>query len=206
MADLPPAPFRPREILTIGHSNLALDEFLDRLARHDIEVVADVRSRPYARYATHFDAGPIKAAIEASGRRYLFLGRELGGRPEGDEFYDAEGHVRYDRVAAAPFFLAGLERLQRGIARYCVALMCSEGDPAGCHRHLLIGRVLEDRGVTVRHIGPDGTLWRGPNPAGTGDAAGAPGQLTLFDAREVTPWRSLRSVSPRSRPPNSSRP
>lgn len=194
-------------VFTIGHSNLPLEEFLSRLARHGIEVVVDVRSRPFARFATHFDAGPLKAAIEAAGARYLFLGRELGGRPDGDDYYDAAGHVRYDRVAVAPLFLAGIERLERGIARYRVALLCSEGDPAGCHRHLLIGRVLEGRGVAVRHIGADGGFWHDPDAAGrSADAPGAPGQMALFDAREVTPWRSIRSVSPRSQPPSSSKP
>lgn len=197
-----PGSARP-EIYTIGHSNVPLAEFLARLDRHAIDVVADVRSRPFARYATHFDAAPLKAAIEAAGRRYLFLGRELGGRPEGGAFYDAEGHVRYDRVAATPFFRAGIDRLERGITRYRVALMCSEGDPAACHRHLLIGRVLADRGIVVRHVGPDGEILREPDRAEAGATAG---QMTLFDDREVTPWRSIRSVSPRNRPPSSSRP
>jgi uncharacterized protein (DUF488 family) len=34
-------------VFTIGHSSHALDTFLALLARHGIEVVADVRSSPY---------------------------------------------------------------------------------------------------------------------------------------------------------------
>src|SRR5256885_6167035 len=30
--------------------------------------------------------------------------------------------------------------------------LCSEEDPAGCHRHLLIGRVLAVRGTELKHV------------------------------------------------------
>ena len=40
---------------TVGHSNHPLGAFLDLLAQHRIEVVADVRSSPYSRYASQFN-------------------------------------------------------------------------------------------------------------------------------------------------------
>jgi len=40
--------------------------------------------------------------------KYLFMGKELGGRPDGDEFYDSEGHVLYWRVAESHLFLDGI--------------------------------------------------------------------------------------------------
>jgi uncharacterized protein (DUF488 family) len=88
----------------------------------------------------------------------LFLGKELGGRPESSEFYDAEGFVLYSRIAESPLFLEGIERLITGITTYRVALMCGEENPANCHRRLLVGRVLAKRGVSVRHIRGDGTV------------------------------------------------
>ena len=84
----------------------------------------------------------LKLALQEAGIRYLYLGRELGGRPEGDEFYDDEGHVLYDRVAATCLFQEGLSRLERGIREYKVAMLCAEENPAACHRRLLVGRVL----------------------------------------------------------------
>ena len=80
-----------RSIYTIGHSNHALDTFLDLLKSHEIEVLVDIRSQPYAKYATHFSGRDLKAAVTEAGIRYLFLGNELGGRPQGDEYYDPEG-------------------------------------------------------------------------------------------------------------------
>jgi hypothetical protein len=38
-----------------------------------------------------------------------------------------------------------------------VAVMCSEGDPLRCHRAIVIGRHLEERGWSVIHILPDGS-------------------------------------------------
>ena len=117
-------------------------------------------------------------------------------------FYDADGHVRYDRVAESPLFLAGITRVESGIARYRVALLCSEEDPSGCHRRLLVGRVLAGRGTAVWHIRGDGRL----QPEGdlVAAAAAAAPQATLFALEDVTPWRSIRSVLPKNGQPSSS--
>lgn len=36
--------------------------------------------------------------------------------------------------------------------------MCAEGNPLECHRCLLVGRALAERGIAVRHILADGTM------------------------------------------------
>ncbi|MDQ2809879.1 MAG: DUF488 domain-containing protein [Chloroflexota bacterium] len=189
-------------IYTIGHSNQPLDEFLRLLLLHRLEVLVDVRSAPYSKYTTQFNSAPLKTSVTAAGCKYLYLGDELGGRPKGAAFYDAEGHVRYDRVAESPLFLAGITRVETGIARYRVALLCSEEDPTGCHRRLLVGRVLTGRGTTVCHIRGDGRLQAEAELAAA-EAAAAP-QATLFALEDVTPWRSIRSVLPKNGRPSSS--
>src|SRR5258708_7400802 len=88
-------------IYTIGHSNHPAQLLLDLLRDHRIEVLVDVRSRPYARYTPHFDQQPLRAAVLEMGCKYLYLGKELGGRPEDRQFYDPDGHVLYGRVAAS---------------------------------------------------------------------------------------------------------
>src|SRR5262245_44483229 len=139
-------------LYTIGHSNQTLDEFLALLAKHGIQVLVDVRSHPYSRYVTHFNREELQAAVQPCGIRYGFSGRELGGRPDDESFYDEHGHVLYFRVAETPAFLDAIARLEAGIREYRVAIMCSEEDPAVCHRHLLVGRVMAQRGTTVLHI------------------------------------------------------
>ena len=137
-----------------------MEALIDLLRGQHIDVLVDIRSQPYSRYAPQFNsAGRWKEALVLRGVRYLFMGRELGGRPEGAEFYDAQGHVVYSgSEAQAPFFLEGIARLETGMQKYRVALMCSEEDPAHCHRHLLVARVLEAQGVPVQHIRGDGSV------------------------------------------------
>jgi uncharacterized protein (DUF488 family) len=134
-----------------------------------------------------------------AGVKYVYLGTELGGRPDADEFYDDDGHVCYDRVARSPIFLGGLERLERGIRRFRVAVMCSEEDPKVCHRFRLISRVLAQRGTEVRHIRGDGSIQTDAELRVTEFT-----QSSLFDAAEDASWKSLQSVSRRKRPRSSS--
>jgi uncharacterized protein (DUF488 family) len=194
-----------RHLFTIGHSNHPLEKFIALLRRHGVEVVVDTRSQPYSRHAPHFNRDALRAALAGAGIRYSFLGEELGGRPRGEEYYDAEGHVRYDRVAAADFFQSGIARVKRGAAKYRLALLCAEENPEGCHRRLLIARVLCGDGFTVDHIRGDGRLEREREFSSVANGS-LPTQGTLFDVPEERPWRSIRSVLPRRALPNSSRP
>lgn len=192
-----------RRIYTIGHSNHDEEAFVDLLQQHRIDVVADVRSQPYSKYTTQFNSDQIKPALASAGIRYVFLGQQVGGRPDGSEFYDADGYVLYDRLAASSSFLEGIERLEEGIQKYRVALMCSEEDPAECHRNLLVGRVLADRGAELRHIRGDGRL-QSQAELDRESGAGDPRQQFLFEELKEQPWRSIRSVSLKPEQPNSS--
>ena len=183
------APGERSPIYSIGHSNHPLDVFLALLGQHAIDVLADVRSAPYSKYCPQFDKPALEGAVRQAGLQYLYLGRELGGRPDGAEYYDENGYVLYWRRAQAAEFLAGIERLERGRQQYRVALLCSEEDPAGCHRHLLVGRVLADRGGALLHIRGDGRLE-------SADDLESP-QMALFADLEESAWKSIRSVSPR---------
>lgn len=146
------------ELFTIGHSNQALDDFVGLLQQHGIQALADVRTVPWSRYVPHFNARPLREALARCAIGYLSLGRELGGRPDGGEFYDGKGRVLYDRLAASPAFQEGIDRVLGGAQDSRVALLCSEENPSRCHRHLLIGRVLRDRRVTVSHIRAGGRI------------------------------------------------
>ena len=192
-------------IFTVGHSNHPLDRFLALLERHHIQSLVDVRSQPYSRYVTHFNQPELEDAVERRKVRYVYMGDELGGRPIGDEFYDAEGYVLYYRVAQAPFFLSGIERLIDEGAQYRAAIMCSEEDPTNCHRRLLIARVLQEQGVKVVHIRADG------GEQDETDFRKEQEQLSLWETsageeREEGEWKSIRPVSRRRAPSSSSNP
>lgn len=148
----------PNTIYTVGHSNHSLAFFLELLHRHDIEVLIDTRSSPFSRYAPQFNRDALKSAILDAGIKYGSYGRELGGRPENTDFYDAAGRADYAQIAASKLFQSGLTRLVAGSVKHRVALLCSEENPSVCHRRLLISRVLFEAGLSIAHIRGDGRL------------------------------------------------
>ncbi|MCY4111098.1 MAG: DUF488 domain-containing protein [Chloroflexi bacterium] len=145
-------------VLTIGHSNHSLEAFLELLRTHGIDEVADVRSSPYSRYTPHFGHRVLSEALESAGIGYAFLGGELGGRPRDRSCYDAEGRVRYDRLAESDEFDDGIRQIVHGADERRIVLMCAEKEPLDCHRTLLVARALVDREVAVAHIHADGSL------------------------------------------------
>jgi uncharacterized protein (DUF488 family) len=182
---------QPR-IRTIGHSNHSIDHFLYLLKSHRVDVVVDTRSYPYSNFAPQYDKQPLRQALVESGIKYLHLGRELGGRPHGDEYYDSEGHVLYARVASSDFFRAGISRVERGVLTHSVALLCAEEDPKTCHRRLLIGRVLIQRGIRIDHIRGNGQSQ--PEEELSLSTNFSCQQMDLFRQIEAPEWKSIPSV------------
>lgn len=157
---------------TIGHSDHTTQAFLDLLRQHEIALVADVRSQPYSQWVPQFNRENLVRDLLAAGIRYVFLGDSLGGRPQDRRLYDrGQPYPNYERLAASPAYLAGIEQLLQLAAAERVAILCSEGDCQNCHRGKLITPTLLERGVRVLHITPDGVLV---------DARAEPRQLTLL--------------------------
>ena len=172
-------------IYTVGHSNVQISQFINRLQPFKIAVVVDVRSWPYSKYATQFNKDQICQALPTDNIRYVYMGDLIGGKPKDREYYDRGGYVMYDQLADSTSFQTGISRLMKGIALYQVALMCSEEDPTDCHRRLLIGRVLRERGVDVLHIRKEGIVQTEK------DLNTTKTQLNLFDDHVTPPWRSV---------------
>ena len=144
-------------IFSVGHSTHSYEHFLELLQGAGVTAIADVRTSPFSRHFPQFNQETLKDELRMDGIAYSFLGKELGGRPTGRQFY-RDGVADYERMAKAPDFARGLERVVEGARKYRIALMCSEHDPLDCHRCLLVGRALAERGVAVTHILSDGTI------------------------------------------------
>lgn len=185
-------------IFSIGHSNHTLEKFLALLKEYKIEVLVDTRSHPYSKFAPHFAADVIKEALAKVGIQYLFLGKELGGRPEEPEFYDSEGHVLYWKLANSDKLRNGIRRLEEESKVRYAAIMCSEEDPSCCHRRLLVGLVLSGRGIELDHIRGDGQIQT------EDDLNQKEVQNALFNEPEKVIWRSIQSVLQRGQRRSSS--
>lgn len=141
----------------IGHSRHPLERFIALLQEAQVTALADVRSAPMSRFSPQFNKSALANSLAGHGIDYMFLGKELGGRPARPEMY-TEGRADYEKMAASPEFRAGLARLIEAAGRLRVAAMCSEADPLDCHRCLLVGRALAEAGHDLAHILASGEI------------------------------------------------
>jgi hypothetical protein len=106
--------------------------------------------------------------LKTAGIEYRFAGNVLGGRPTDPTCYkngELPGDkanfldlVDYDEVVKRDWYRAGIARLMEMAVNARTAIMCSEEDPARCHRHHLIAQSLLDAGVSVEHVRKDGRV------------------------------------------------
>lgn len=174
-------------IYTIGHSNQSLESFKQLLVDNSINALVDVRSVPHSKFASQFNSSALENSITEIGIKYIYLGRELGGRPNYPTFYDADGYVLYYLIAQSSQFQRSVTNLIERAKKFKIAIMCSEEDPTECHRHLLIGRVLADGGIQVLHIRADGRVQSEENIAYSF-------QLNLFAPEKEKTWRSVKPI------------
>lgn len=146
-----------RTLYTIGHSNHSVEWFLHLLTRYEVTAVADVRSQPYSRMNPQFNRETLRSTLQDARIAYVFLGKELGARSSEESCY-LNGKVQYDRLARTALFREGLDRIEQGLLRHRIALMCAEKDPLTCHRSILVCRHLVEREIGVAHILDDARL------------------------------------------------
>ncbi|MGA5100811.1 DUF488 family protein [Streptomyces lavendulocolor] len=147
----------PHTVFTIGHSTHSSSGFLSLLQKHEITAVADVRSMPISRFTPQFNRYAVERILSDVDIKYVFLGKELGARTEDLTCY-VDGRVRYDLLARTSDFVSGIKRLRNGAQNERIAVMCTEQEPLDCHRCILVARVLEGHGITVKHIHGDGHI------------------------------------------------
>jgi uncharacterized protein (DUF488 family) len=145
----------PGAVLTIGHSNRSLEEFLRLLQAQGVTHVVDVRKMPGSRSNPHFGRDTFPQALHHAGIGYVHrpgLGGLRRRRPDspntGWKNASFQGYADY---MLTPEFERGLEELLERVGGERVALMCAEAVPWRCHRSL-IADALVVRGVAVEHM------------------------------------------------------
>jgi uncharacterized protein (DUF488 family) len=159
------------KLFTIGHSNHMLEKFIRLLEENHVGTLVDVRTAPYSRFNPQFNKENLAHALSEREIEYAFAGKYLGGRPSDPACYKsralpAEGadylrEVDYPEVMKREWFTQGIARLLEMADERTLAIMCSEENPAECHRHHLIAQFLFDAHpeVDVRHIRGDGAVF-----------------------------------------------
>ena len=139
-------------IYTIGYGSRSITEFIEVLQQYEIAYLIDVRSVPHSSYKPEFSKKPLAKEVEKHGIRYVFMGEQLGGKPDDESCY-VNGMVDYEKVKDAEFFQRGIERLHTAFTQQQrIALMCAEGKPEHCHRTKLISATLTTQDLPVIHI------------------------------------------------------
>lgn len=139
-------------LFTVGHSNLECSQFIELLKDQSVGLLIDVRSQPRSGRFPQFSQPGFQKTIESAGIGYLFLGEELGGRPDDPDAYRPDGVVDYRARRRSYAFQAGVERVLSELERAPCALLCAEEDPLECHRFLMICPELLRIGVRLLHI------------------------------------------------------
>jgi len=89
-------------LFTVGHSILEFEHFAKLLKDFGVELVADVRSVPQSARLPHFSQPAFEKLLGAEHISYLFLGEELGGRPDDVDAYRPDGRqLRSERQPLA---------------------------------------------------------------------------------------------------------
>ena len=158
-------------IYTIGHSNHSVDKFTQLLNNNGIMVLVDVRTAPYSRYSPQYNKENLEHELQQFNIQYVFAGRYLGGRPTDASLYKSRSlppkgadylhEVDYQEIMKRHWFMNAIQQLLQLADQDLIAIMCSEEDPAQCHRHHLITKYLLDEypEIEVNHIRGDGTVY-----------------------------------------------
>lgn len=147
------------DIFTIGHSNYSIDRLLDMLKYHNINCVVDIRGTPYSKYNIQYNKETISRTLVQNGYIYIYMGKEFAVQRENKSLYTENGYADFEKVIHDRDFLNGIERLKVGCKKgYRITLLGAMQNPINCHRCILLGRALREKGFNVKHILDDYTL------------------------------------------------
>lgn len=142
-------------MLTIGHSNRPIDEFVRLLKAHGVKRLVDVRTVPRSRHNPQFNRDSLPGSLAAEGIAYEHM-PGLGGlrHPKKDSLNTGWKNLSFRGYAdymQTPEFERNLDALIELESAGTAAIMCAESVPWRCHRSL-IADALTARGVPVSHI------------------------------------------------------
>lgn len=142
-------------ILTVGHSTKTIDDFLDLLGAHKVEMVVDVRTVPRSRHNPQFNRDTLPASLKANGIGYVHMAG-LGGLRHARKDSQNMGWRNASFRGFADYmqteeFKTSLHKLIELSKDRCIAIMCAEAVPWRCHRSL-IADALTVHDVEVEHI------------------------------------------------------
>src|SRR5947209_14523355 len=128
----------PISLLTVGHSNRPLPDFLTLLQSHAVELLVDIRTVPKSRHNPQFNKENLPQSLADAGIEYLHM-PGLGGlrHARKDSPNTAWRNLSFrgyaDYMQTPDFERYLLELIELASSRR-LAIMCAEAVPWRCHR------------------------------------------------------------------------
>ena len=136
-------------IYSIGHSNLDLSTFLERLEECGIREVVDARSDPHSVRFPQYNREELSAICFSRGIIYAHA-PELGNRNHGGieaNLQTESGKATLARIAS-----------EANDSYHRIAILCSEANWRKCHRHVISNHLWTQFNKTVEHVRGNGML------------------------------------------------
>ena len=142
----------------IGHSNHPLEKFKAMLEREKITLLYDIRMIPFSRYVPQYNQTILPDTLGSWEIEYRYRS-DIGPRVEGDTpLYDSSG-FNYDKALRRERITNGLKQMIDELhPEDVVVIMATKKEPLECHRFLVLSRVLQEMGHTIKHILPEETV------------------------------------------------
>jgi uncharacterized protein (DUF488 family) len=154
-----------RTIATVGVYQSSLEDFLDKLQRHRVAMVVDVRQRRGVRGREYAWANSrrLQAALEKAGIRYQHIPelapttelRQLQYREDERLKVGKRSRIELAEEYRRRYLHEVLDRVDLGAVlaslpdEATTALLCVERDARACHRSLIAARLHDQYGVPV---------------------------------------------------------
>jgi uncharacterized protein (DUF488 family) len=145
-------------IFTIGHSNRALDEFVDLLRESGVERVVDIRSIPRSRANPQYNKDTLPGELMRRQLAYEhradlggLRGRQREVDPALNAYWRLASFHNYADYALGEQFAEALTALRDEAARSRCVIMCAEVLWWRCHRRIVADHLLAT-GEAVQHI------------------------------------------------------
>jgi uncharacterized protein (DUF488 family) len=142
------------KLATIGYEQAPQARVIETLKAAGVEVLIDVRAIAASRRAG-FSKSLLSASLEDAGIEYVHL-RELGtpkpGRIAARAGKTAEMRRIYEAHLAEPAAQLQLAQAIEIAKEKTAALLCYEADHRGCHRSIIVERMVEAADFEVENL------------------------------------------------------
>lgn len=141
-------------LFTIGYEGIAFESYVNRLIRHNVRLLCDVRKNPLSR-KFGFSKRSLSILLPKIGIKYVHI-PELGILSQNRKNLHSSAdykqlfHQYKKTLVKKEQYLLQLHNALKERKR--IAITCFEKDPSFCHRHCVSDWLQEEKGIKVSHL------------------------------------------------------